>query len=183
MAKKEKKVVEVKDYDNELYGYSGGKETYTPEVFAEMGIPEDKWFTVDVEPMSDKDCAVWRTINAKTKVDVALNRTGERGDTFTRIKKKLDDAVAENPEILVDDILSPSEKAFLMSNSQYEKSLDDIFRKMEIVFPYLSNLKNHREENLTDTVWSTMPNNIREDIYNKVVLISNVSVGESINLL
>ena len=178
-----KKVVEVKDYDNELYGYSGGVKTYTPLVFDSMNIPEDKKFSVDIKPMSDQDCAIVRSINAKIGVDIALNRTGERGEKIAEIKKKIAGAAANDPEVLIVDVLDDSELTFWQYNMNYENSLDDISRKFDLVYPYLSNLQNHREKELTKDVWATMPNNIREDIYNEVVSISNVSVGESINLL
>ena len=178
-----KKVVEVKDYDNELYGYSGGVKTYTPLIFGDMGIPEDKQFSVDIKPLSDKDCAVLRTINAKIGVDVALNRSGERGDKIAEIRKKINGAVATDPNVLIVDVLSDSELAFWQFNMNYENSLDDIGRKFDLVYPYISNLKNHRDKELTPDVWASMPNKIREDIYNEIVSISNVSVGESINLL
>ena len=182
MAKEEVEVKEF-EYADVLYGYSGGVKTCTPSVFSTMGIPEEHWFTVDIKPMSDADCASLRAINAKVGVDIALNRCGERGDKITAIKKKIKSGLKKNEKATLGDILDISELAFWQFNMNYEASFDDVAAKMDLVYPYLSNLQNHKEPELTKAIWASMPNNIREDIYNEVVRISNVSVGESINLL
>jgi hypothetical protein len=162
----EKQVVEVRDIERELYGYTGGEFEYTPAVFKSMDIPEEKWFSLTVKPLTDEDCTLIRHINDNIKTELYL-WAGEKGIDISNIEN---DA---------------------MSLAFYQKAstLDDPTEKFKIVLPYLSKLKNHKAKKLTPDVWISMPNKIREDIYNKVVSISNVSVsisnvsvGETINL-
>ena len=155
----DKEVIELRDIERELYGYTGGKLTYSPAVFDLMEIPEDKRFTVDIEPMSDADCMLVRQINENIKTELFL-WAGERGIDPANI----------------------GSGANSLAFYQKAATLDNPAEKFQIVFKYISNLKNHQSKTLTEKVWHRMPNKIREDIYNKVVEISNVSVGESINL-
>ena len=68
---KEKEVVEVRDIERELYGYTGGEMEYTPAIFEAMEIPEDKRFSVTIKPLSDADCTLIRHINDNIKTEKA----------------------------------------------------------------------------------------------------------------
>ena len=157
----EKKVVEVRDIERELYGYTGGEMEYTPAIFEAMEIPEDKRFSVTIKPLSDVDCTLIRHINDNIKTELYL-WASEKGINLAG--------------------LDSEDLAKSLAFSQKALTFDDPAEKFKIVYPYLSDLKNHKEPKLTPDVWAAMPNKIREDIYNKVAEISNVSVGETINL-
>lgn len=161
MATKKKNVVDIKDVEREIYGYRGGVMTYTPAVFDTLNVPEEKRYTVDIEPMSDEDCEAIRSINEGLQVELFL-WAGQNGiDTKSMF-----------------DTSKPEGLAFLKKSKQIEPAA----KKYSIIYKYLSNLQNHPDGELTEELWAATPNTIRADIYNKVYEISNVSNGEFTNL-
>ncbi len=177
--KKDKDVVEVKEVYTDVFGYAGGKVEYAPAVFDKLNVAKEQRFTVDVEPMSDADCSVLRSINAKLRVDIALYNASHSKETqaiLDAIDSKRQTAKDWNSFI---ESLTPEEISVFYSVEQHKQTLDNIAGKFSLVFPYVSNYSNGE---LTASMWASMNNQIREDIYNRIVDISNVNIGETINL-
>jgi hypothetical protein len=177
----EKTVIQLKDVERDLYGYLGGEDDYTPEVFESMGIPKEHRYSVMVSPMSDEDCTLFNTINAQTRVDIALwGAENDESGVIAVVREKL--SKAEEGQKF-NDILTPRELAVYSAYVAYVKSLDDNPKIHSIARKYCGKLTNHKHgEEMTDDIWNAMPLNIKRDIVDRVESISTVSYREHINL-
>ena len=176
-SKKDKTVVEVKEVYTDVFGYNGGEMEYSPIVFDSLNVHESQRFTVTIKPLSDADCVAIRTINAKLYADLALFNSS-LSDEAKRVEKEVQSKIANLKKgQQAEDVITDDEANVYLALQKQRGALDNISEKFKIVFPYISGF-----DGLTAEKWASMHNKIREDIYNKIIEISNVSLGETINL-
>ena len=178
----EKTVVEVKEVltDDEIFGYLGGKQKYTPKVFEEMGVPKAKQFSVNIEPMSDEDCATINSLNRIQSLKMTMWFASKEGQRFTKANNKLKEFDGDTKKFTEKDFDDVQ-----LIVKQREKISNDK-EKLKIVQKYISDLsKPHplaSKGTITDEAWGIIPNNIKADIYNRVYDISVLSQGDAVNL-
>ena len=180
MAKKqEKKVVEVKGVEFDVFGFVAESETYTSKVFKEKKTPKKNHYTVDLEPMSDPDCVTINTLNRQESIQMSLwfAENQKHVDANNKWIASLDDNTIE---VTSEDYILISE--ITQKREEFKKNSE----KFAVVQKYISNLSAPHplagEGVISDKAWETIPAIIKADYYNRIYDISNMNEVDAINL-
>ena len=175
----EKKVVEVKEVVFDVFGYLGDIETYTPAIFKEKKVPKKDQYTVDIEPMSDRDCMAIKALNRQEATDFQLWLASNEESSKANAKwlKSVDNDKVK---------LTEKEYALISQMIQKREEFSTNSKKFKIVQKYISNLSAPHplksDGVISDKAWQGMPKAIKADIYNRIYDISSLNDADAINL-
>jgi len=182
------------------------------EIFNNYSIPEDRHFTFKLKVLSEPDKARIKFLTQASTIELLkwckdnkIDIGSINAPALTEAEQTLYKQFIDGESVDLEDIAKINEKAntHSLNNTLYFQKatqVDNKLEKHEIIQKYVVGLSNFSREDsdgnlkaikykkeqncdyISTSIWSTLPMKIKEDLYNKVISLSNITQWELINL-